>query len=89
MPDWCDLGHAGNILGRQVLDTLLADRPGASAVPCPVGVNLLDGEWLAIRNAWIEDHCNFCVSHAPDVAWWRGLMARAATKSQALAQPPG
>ncbi len=89
MPDWCDLGHAGNILGRQVLNTLLAGRPDASAVPSPIGVNLLDGEWLTIRNAWIEDHCNFCVSHTSDVAWWRGLMARAAAKSQAPAHPPG
>jgi len=83
MPGWFDLGHADNNLGNQVLDTLLAARHGASAVTSPVGVNLLDGEWNAIRATWIEGHENFCASHPQDVAWWRSLVARAAAKADA------
>ena len=81
MPGWFDLGHSGSGLGNRVLDTLFAGRPGAGAVATPVGVNLLDGDWNAIRAAWIEAHREFCLGHAADVAWWRGLQARAAAKA--------
>ena len=85
MPGWFDLGHAGNELGNQVLDTLFAGLPGAAVVSGPVGVNLLDGEWNAIRTAWIDGHQAFCASHPQDVAWWRSLVARAAAKADAVA----
>jgi|GEM_PF-3001443 len=87
VPGWFDLGHAGSALGNQVLDTLFAGRPGATAVASPVGVNLLDAQWQAIRAAWIEAHHDFCVSHPQDAAWWRSLVARAA-KAQATAHSP-
>jgi len=81
VPGWFDLGHSSSTLGNRLLDTLFAGHPGATAVPDPLGVNLLDGEWNAIRTTWIEAHHNFCVSHPQDVAWWRGLVARAAQAS--------
>ena len=86
MPGWFDLGHADNNLGNQVLDTLLAARPGATTVASPIGVNLLDGDWSAMRAAWIEGHQQYCASHPQDVAWWRSLVARAAAKPYAVAQ---
>ena len=82
LPGWFDLGHSGKALGDRMLDALFAGRPGASAVPSPVGVNLLAGDWTALRAAWIEDHRQFCVSHPQDVAWWRKLVARSASNKQ-------
>jgi len=87
VPGWFDLGHASSTLGNRVLDTLFAGQPGAAALACPVGINLLDGEWQAICTAWIDAHHDFCVSHPQDAAWWRGLVARAA-KAQAAAHNP-
>ena len=87
VPGWFDLGHASSTLGNRVLDTLFAGHPGAAALPCPVGINLLDGEWPVIRAGWIEAHHDFCVSHPQDAAWWRGLVARAA-QAQAAAHNP-
>ena len=86
MPGWFDLGHAGNELGNNVLDNLFASKPGGSTAVKPVGVNLLDGDWNAHRAAWIEGHANYCASHPQDVAWWRGLVARAAAKAKAVSE---
>ena len=85
MPGWFDLGHAGNELGNRVLDTLFAGRPGAAAITNPVGITLLDGDWNAVRTAWLDGHQNYCASHPQDAAWWRSLVARAAAKVTTLA----
>ena len=81
MPGWFDLGHASKELGDRMIDTVFAGTPGAAAVPSPVGVNLLAGDWNALRAAWIEDHRQYCVSHPQDVAWWRKLAARASSNN--------
>lgn len=88
IPGWFDLGHAGPEYGNRVLDTLLAGRPGAATGEGPVGVNLLEGDWDAHRAAWIKGHEDYCASHAEDVAWWRGLVARATAKAKAIAENP-
>ncbi|MEI8037300.1 MAG: hypothetical protein WCJ14_02815 [Verrucomicrobiota bacterium] len=53
-----------------------------TTAPGPVGVNLLAGDWKAIRSAWIEDHRQYCLSHPLDVAWWRELAARRRSNKQ-------
>lgn len=83
MPGWFDLGHFNTRLGNRMLETLFAAEHAPSTAAAPVGVNLLDGDWNALRDAWIKDHRDYCARHPQDVRWWRKLISRSAANPNA------